>query len=97
MAEIQRGNEPGREPDIKLEPGLRSYPLPDMRQQGPGIKSVPTAEVAQNKLNQILNSITEQGGTLLGVIPVEVAMSLPSGGVSNDESGVLLPFLIINK
>ncbi len=87
--------------EIQLQEGLRAYALPEFGQQNStvGWKDVvpPTPEGAQAKLNQVLASIEKQGGQLMGIIDIGVAIPSEPGVMRGESSSVPKPFLIVKK
>ena len=97
FSEGPRSEQPAT-PEIALEPGLKAYPLPDIREQNPNVgweeKLIPSKEEAQTKINALLANIEEQGGELKGIMPVETESPTNDGRGPITET---VNYLIVKK
>ncbi|MBM3209674.1 hypothetical protein FJZ40_05315 [Candidatus Shapirobacteria bacterium] len=87
--------------ELLLELGTRAYPLPEFGTQNPRAigRSIvpPTPEVAHQRLNELLASIEAQGGQLLGVINIGVAIPPEPGCLRSASDSEPKAFLVIKK
>jgi len=98
MVEQARENGPTQsERRITLQPGLHAYPI-DLREQNEAVAfsdlRAPSVEDATTRLNELLQSIRNQGGKLIGIAPIEVSSR---GGGRSLPKPETVPFFIIDK
>ncbi len=90
-------------PELKLEPGLRAYPLQELSDPqdiyDPLFNATykpPTLEETQARLNEILRLINEQGGQLIGTIDLLVAQELKPNHYPDQIPSRAQTFLIVD-
>jgi hypothetical protein len=88
-------------PEIRLQEGLRAYPLPEFGKQNPEVAwpdiIPPSPEEAQEQFNQLLADIEGQGGELVACVDIPVAIPNEPGVMSNPSASKPQTFMIIEK